>query len=103
MALTEQELTAVIGGNVTNTAGATSSAVSARFTPTTSPGQPTWVTVKTGLFGTSESFVPLALASVSGSDLAVNYDKDTIQNAPRVEADGHLTPEEEQQLHPLRL
>ena len=23
-------------------------------------GQPTWVTVKTGLFGTSESFVPLA-------------------------------------------
>jgi hypothetical protein len=40
---------------------------------------------------------------VSGSDLAVNYDKDTIQNAPRVEADGHLTPEEEQQLHPLRL
>src|SRR5687768_18524601 len=29
-------------------------------------GQPTWVTVKTGLFGTSESFVPLQGARLEG-------------------------------------
>ncbi len=34
-------------------------------------GQPTWVTAKTGLFGTSESFVPLEGARVEGGDVLV--------------------------------
>jgi uncharacterized protein (TIGR02271 family) len=97
MDLTEQELRAVIDGKVTNTAGDKLGSVGQIYADDQT-GEPTWVTVKTGLFGTSESFVPLAGASVSGSDLVVDYDKETIKNAPRVEADGHLTPEEEQQL-----
>lgn len=97
MDLTEQELRAVIDGNVTNTAGDKLGSVGQIYADDQT-GEPTWVTVKTGLFGTSESFVPLAGASVSGSDLVVNYDKETIKNAPRVDADGHLTSEEEQQL-----
>ena len=33
---------------------------------------PTWVTVKTGLFGTSESFVPLNQARLEGDDIIVD-------------------------------
>ena len=61
-------------------------------------GQPTWVTVKTGLFGTSESFVPLQGARLEGSDVVVPYTKDQVKDAPRVDTDGHLEPSEEDRL-----
>ncbi|UKA54567.1 PRC and DUF2382 domain-containing protein [Arthrobacter sp. FW305-BF8] len=61
-------------------------------------GQPTWVTVKTGLFGTSESFVPLQGARLEGSDVVVPYTKDQVKDAPRVDTDGHLEPAEEDRL-----
>jgi hypothetical protein len=57
--------------------------------------EPTWVTVKTGLFGTSESFVPLNQARIEGNDIIVDYDEETIKNAPRIDADSDLTPREE--------
>lgn len=62
-------------------------------------GEPTWVTVKTGLFGTSQSFVPVDGARVEGDDLVVPYTKDHIKDAPRVDTDGHLEPEEEDRLY----
>ncbi|TRW47045.1 DUF2382 domain-containing protein [Georgenia yuyongxinii] len=62
-------------------------------------GEPTWVTVKTGLFGTSESFVPLDRATVSDNDLRVPYDKAMVKDAPRVDTDQHLTPQEEEDLY----
>ncbi|MBX7443022.1 MULTISPECIES: DUF2382 domain-containing protein [unclassified Arthrobacter] len=62
-------------------------------------GEPTWVTVKTGLFGTSESFVPVEGAHHQGDDLVVPYTKEHVKDAPRVDADGHLTPEEEDRLY----
>jgi sporulation protein YlmC with PRC-barrel domain len=62
-------------------------------------GEPNWVTVKTGLFGTQESFVPLSQAEASGANVTVPYDKDTIKNAPRLEAGGSLSPEEERRLY----
>jgi len=61
-------------------------------------GTPTWVTVRTGLFGTAESFVPLEGARVEGENVIVAFDKETIKDAPRVEADGSITPDEEQNL-----
>jgi hypothetical protein len=60
--------------------------------------EPTWVTVKTGLFGTSESFVPLNQARLEGNDIIADIDKDIIKNAPRIDADGDLTPREELEL-----
>ena len=60
---------------------------------------PTWVTVRTGLFGTNESFVPLADARVQGNDLVVSYTKEQVKDAPRVDADGHLEPSEEERLY----
>ncbi|MBT2594956.1 DUF2382 domain-containing protein [Arthrobacter sp. ISL-72] len=62
-------------------------------------GQPKWVTVKTGLFGTRESFVPLEGARMQGDDLVVAYSKDQIQDAPGVDPDGHLDPAEEDRLY----
>lgn len=60
--------------------------------------EPTWVTVKTGLFGTAESFVPLEGARVEGDNIVVAFDKDTIKHAPRIDDDGSLSPDEEQTL-----
>ena len=63
-------------------------------------GEPTWVTVKTGLFGTNESFVPLeGGASLDGHDFRVNYAKDQVKDAPRTSDDGSLSPEEEDRLY----
>lgn len=62
-------------------------------------GEPTWVTVKTGLFGTSQSFVPVEGAHSQDDDLVVPYTKEHVKDAPRVDVDGHLTPEEEDRLY----
>ncbi|MBO1768329.1 PRC and DUF2382 domain-containing protein [Allobranchiibius sp. GilTou38] len=62
-------------------------------------GQPEWVTVKTGLFGTAETFVPLRDGDVDGNDLKVPYSKDKVKDAPRVDADHHLDVEQEQKLY----
>jgi uncharacterized protein (TIGR02271 family) len=64
-----------------------------------STGQPEWVTVNTGLFGTSESFVPLSRATWDGQGLTVAHLKDTVKNAPNVGEDGHLSPQEEDVLY----
>jgi uncharacterized protein (TIGR02271 family) len=63
-------------------------------------GRPEWVTVSTGLFGTKESFVPVAQADLSGDGLRVPFDKDLVKEAPRVDAEqGHLSREEEAELY----
>lgn len=62
-------------------------------------GEPEWISVKTGLFGTKESFVPLDKASLSGDRLQVPYAKDQVKDAPRVDADGALSPAEEDELY----
>lgn len=61
--------------------------------------EPSWVTVSTGFFGTSESFVPLEGADFDGDDLRLAYDKETVKDAPRIEAGGVLQPREEQALY----
>jgi uncharacterized protein (TIGR02271 family) len=61
--------------------------------------RPEWVTVRTGLFGSSETFVPLAGATSSDDELRVPYTKDQVKDAPRTDADGQLTPEEEERLY----
>ncbi|WP_228266629.1 PRC-barrel domain-containing protein [Ornithinimicrobium ciconiae] len=53
-------------------------------------GQPAWVSVKSGLFGLRESFVPLAAAEAAGGNIKVPYTKDFIKDAPRVDAENHL-------------
>src|SRR4051812_32621670 len=62
-------------------------------------GQPEWVTVRTGLFGTKESFVPLAAARVEGDELVVDIAKDRVSDAPKIDEDGHLSEEQETELY----
>ncbi|GAA4264416.1 PRC and DUF2382 domain-containing protein [Frondihabitans peucedani] len=59
---------------------------------------PTWVTVRTGLFGSSESFAPLTDATFEGGALRVAHDKAVVKDAPRIADDGELSVEEEQSL-----
>jgi uncharacterized protein (TIGR02271 family) len=60
---------------------------------------PEFATVRTGMFGTKESFVPLAQAQTAGDDISVPYDKDTIKGAPNIDAETRLSQEEEAQLY----
>ncbi|RBY78133.1 photosystem reaction center subunit H [Geodermatophilus sp. TF02-6] len=63
-------------------------------------GRPEWATVNTGLFGTKETFIPLAQAELAGDELRFPYDKDTVKGAPRVEdSEGHISPDEEAELY----
>ena len=63
-------------------------------------GRPEWVTVNTGFFGMSESFIPLAEAQFVDTGLQVPFDKDRVKDAPNVDPDnGHLSQEEERALY----
>ena len=65
----------------------------------TQTGRPNWATVKTGFFGTSESFVPLDQADEVNGDLRVPYSKDVVKDAPRIDTDTDLTQSEEDDLY----
>lgn len=62
-------------------------------------GQPEWAAVRTGLFGTGLSFVPLANAERDDDDLRVPFSKETVKDAPRIDADGQLSQAEEAELY----
>ena len=61
--------------------------------------EPTWVTVHTGLFGTNETFVPVQGAEFAGDRVTLAYDKAQMKDAPNISEDGHLSPQEEEQLY----
>lgn len=62
-------------------------------------GQPEFVTVNTGLFGNSETFVPVADATLDSDRLTFPFTKEKVKDAPNVDVDGgHLDESEEQQL-----
>ncbi len=62
-------------------------------------GAPQWVTVSTGLFGTKETFVPVEQARYADGALSVPVSKATVKDAPSIDEDGHLSPEQEQALY----
>jgi uncharacterized protein (TIGR02271 family) len=62
-------------------------------------GQPEWVTVRTGMFGTKESFVPIRNADLTDDGVRVPVSKTQVKDAPKIDTDGHLSPEEEQELY----
>jgi sporulation protein YlmC with PRC-barrel domain len=62
-------------------------------------GQPQWLTVNTGFFGTNESFVPITEADFSGDRVTVPFSKDRVKDAPNVAADGHISQDEERALY----
>ncbi len=89
---------ATSGGNVVSTNGQKIGGIGQVYVDD-STGEPSFVTAKTGLFGTAESFVPLQDATTEGNDIRVSYTKDEVKDAPRVDPDGDITPAEEQRLY----
>ncbi|MCO7218338.1 DUF2382 domain-containing protein [Klenkia sp. PcliD-1-E] len=96
--ITEQDITTVIGATAIDNDGDQIGTVSEVYLDDQS-GRPEWATVKTGLFGTKETFIPLAQAQLSGEELRFPYDKATVKDAPTIEAEGHLSPAEETELY----
>lgn len=63
-------------------------------------GQPEWLSVTTGLFGSNVSFVPVAGATALGDDeLQVQFPKEQVKDAPNAGSDDRLSPEEEARLY----
>jgi uncharacterized protein (TIGR02271 family) len=65
----------------------------------THTGQPEWATVTTGLFGTQQTFVPLSQADPRNDEVVVPYSKGQVKDAPSIDPDGELSPEEEARLY----
>jgi uncharacterized protein (TIGR02271 family) len=62
-------------------------------------GQPEWALVKTGLFGSAGTFVPLQGATREDDGLRVPYEKSHVKDAPNMDADGQLSPDDEATLY----
>ena len=61
--------------------------------------RPNWATIHTGMFGRHESFVPLDEATWDREVLHVPFAKDLVKDAPRVDTDEALSPENEAELY----
>jgi hypothetical protein len=61
-------------------------------------GYPTWALVNTGLFGATQTFVPLVHATEISDGLQVPYEKSHIKDTPKVDLHDELSPEEEAEL-----
>jgi uncharacterized protein (TIGR02271 family) len=98
--ITREQIPAVLEHPVFDTEGSKIGDAKHVFLDDTT-GEPEWVSVKTGLFGTSESFVPIHDAAMVEDHLEVPYPKDTVRDAPNVDVDagGHLSEQEEHRLY----
>jgi sporulation protein YlmC with PRC-barrel domain len=62
-------------------------------------GEPAWAAVKTGLFGRKHTLVPIREAEVAQDDeIRVPFQKEQVKDAPNIDPDGELSPDEERQL-----
>jgi hypothetical protein len=98
--LTKEQIDRLLsqGGNILSPDGEKIGSIGEVFVDNESD-QPSWVTVKTGLFGMSESFVPLEGARTEGNDIVVPYSKDQVKDAPRMDADRPLEAAEVDRLY----
>jgi uncharacterized protein (TIGR02271 family) len=96
--IAEQQISQVIGSTAVGNDGGKLGKVGEVYLDDET-GRPEWATVHTGLFGTKETFVPLAQADLSGDQVRLPYAKAKVKDAPRIDTDGHLSPEEEAELY----
>jgi uncharacterized protein (TIGR02271 family) len=97
--ITEQQISQVIGNTAVGSDGGKLGKVGQVYLDDET-GRPEWATVNTGLFGTRETFIPLAQAEATGDQLRFPYEKAKIKDAPRVnDENGHLSPDEEAELY----
>jgi PRC-barrel domain len=61
-------------------------------------GQPLWVLVETGLFGTRQSFAPIHGSRVDRELVVLAVSKDQVKDAPSIDQDAHLSESEDDAL-----
>jgi hypothetical protein len=61
-------------------------------------GEPIWLLVETGLFGTRQSFAPIHGARLEGERVILAVSKDQINDAPNIDQDAHISESEEDAL-----
>ena len=61
-------------------------------------GQPLWVLVETGLFGTRQSFAPIHGSRLDGELVVLAVSKDQVKDAPNIDRDAHLSESEQDAL-----
>jgi len=61
-------------------------------------GQPQWVLVETGLFGTRDSFAPVHGSRIDGERVVLAVSKEQVKDAPNIDRDAHLSQSEEDTL-----
>lgn len=61
--------------------------------------QPEFALVNTGMFGSRSSFVPLRDAHVQSGRIEVPHRKDEVKDAPSIEADEELNPDEVERIY----
>jgi len=61
-------------------------------------GQPLWVLVETGLFGTKLSFAPIHGSTLDDQVVVLAVTKDQIKDAPNIEKDSQLSETEQDAL-----
>ncbi|MBC7593288.1 MAG: hypothetical protein H7288_05020 [Kineosporiaceae bacterium] len=52
---------------------------------------PIWVTVKTGLYGNAETFIPVSPAIVAEGIMQVPYSREFVKHAPRIDSDAPIS------------
>jgi len=62
-------------------------------------GQPLWVTVATGMFGTRQSFAPIHGSRYDGEQLVLAVPKDMIKDAPNIDDDQRIGADEQEALY----
>ena len=62
-------------------------------------GQPLWVTVATGMFGTRQSFAPIDGSRLDGDQVVLAVSKDEIKGAPSIDDDAHISESEQDALY----
>jgi hypothetical protein len=61
-------------------------------------GQPMWVLVETGLFGTRQSFAPIHGSRLDGELVVLAVSKDQIKDAPNIDPDAEISESEQDAL-----
>ncbi|WP_350274532.1 PRC and DUF2382 domain-containing protein [Kribbella sp. HUAS MG21] len=96
--MTMQGIEQIVGETAYDAAGEKVGSVGNVYT-SDATGSPEWVTVNTGLFGTKQSFAPLDGAHVERDGLHLAPTKSKIKDAPRIDANGHLSDDEATELY----
>jgi hypothetical protein len=61
-------------------------------------GQPQWLLVETGLFGTKDSFAPVHGARFDEELVVLAVSKDQVKDAPNIDRDAHISDSEQDAL-----